>query len=772
MNGGPIMRPDPKPGAQLAFPYNPIAQQIGPLQSRSAGVEEQPLWQYFLTMFKHKWSMALAFVAIVLPTTVASMKMTPEYDASARILINRSESSMSFGGKDGAVFNYEPDDPTELETQIKVLQSDSLALDVVQSLHLDQNPGFGGLPGAKPSDALSGTPAGLNSARASALISRFRSDLKISRVPDSRVIEIRFSSTDPKLATEIANALTQAYIQQNIMSRYDATVQATEFLSKQLTDLQMKIETSQEKLVRYQKEKNIFGIDEKQNIITSKLDELNRTVTSAEADRIQKEALYRLSNSDRGAAAGLQADIKGSTAGGGDTMLTKLRSQESDLQIQLVQLSTKFGPSYPGVIELKNQLTRMQESINLELRRNGDQIRASYLTALQRENMLRAVFEKQKLEANQLNESAIQYNLLKRDVDSNRQIYEGLLQKLKEAGVAAGLKSSNIRVIDAARVPASPARPSIPRNIFFASILGLISAVGAAVLLESLDNTVNTPELSEVITGLPTLAIIPFKRSLATKRHSALRSKAVGTSPSTALTLGSRQYWQSDVIEAFRALRTSLMFTTAGAELRVVLITSAAPQDGKTSSAANTAMVLAQRGARVLLVDADLRRPRLHSHFGVSNASGLTTYLTGNAADIDSLTISPVPELPTFSLLPAGPQAVNPAELLGSAQMFAVVSHWREKYDYIVIDSPPALAMTDPVILSRYADAVLLVVRAGHTRKQALRRVRELFAQVNARAVGVILNAVDLSSPDYYDHYARYGNDGYSTYYEKDRSAR
>jgi succinoglycan biosynthesis transport protein ExoP len=388
-------------------------------------------------------------------------------------------------------------------------------------------------------------------------------------------------------------------------------MQASDSLSKQLVDLQMKVETSQEKLVLFQKEHEILGADEKQNIITEKLAELNKELTGAEAVRMEKESLYRLVQSG-------DPDVVASTAGALETggaggagglapLIGSLRSKEAETKIQIAELSTQFGPSYPKVAQLNNQLKEVDAQIQLELKKVADRVRGQFLAAQQQESMLRDEFDKQKQEANKLNESAIEYTLLKRDVDVNRQLYEGLLEKLKEAGVTAGLKSNNIRMVDIARTPTYPTEPNIPRNLVFALVLGLTSGIGLAFLLENMDNTVRTTEQAQVISGLPALGMIP----MGSKNGLDSSGKKLLTLASSreAVELVTQARPQSQMAESYRALRTSLLLSNLGTPPKIIMITSARPQEGKTTTSINTAIVLAQKGVRVLLVDADLAAP-------------------------------------------------------------------------------------------------------------------------------------------------------------------
>jgi polysaccharide biosynthesis transport protein len=379
--------------------------------------------------------------------------------------------------------------------------------------------------------------------------------------------------------------------------------------------------------------------------------------------------------------------------------------------------------------------------------------------------MLRAALEEQKQQDNKLNESAIEYSLLKRDFETNRTLYEGLLQKLKEAGVTAGLRSNNIRPVDIARTPSAPAEPNIPRNLAFAFVLGLSSGIGLAFLLEGLDNTVRTPEQAQAISGLPSLGMIPLGSKISVE--SGAKQGLIVASSKEPVELITQARPQSQMAESYRALRTSLLLTSLGAPPKVILITSALPREGKTTTSVNTAIVLAQKGTRVLLIDADLRRPSIHKALGLGPRAGLSNVLTGGATAQQATVRSPI--LPNLFVLPAGTPPPNPAELMASQQMFDLIAELREQYDHIVIDTPPTLSVTDAVVLSTRSDAVVLVIRSSQTTKPALRRTRDILAQVNARVAGVLLNAVNLDSPDYSYYYEYQGKHGQRYYDESPR---
>jgi len=731
--------------------------------------QDSLLREYVRVLIKSKWVVIASVALVVAIVVISTLRSTPIYEAVGSIAINKTD-PVTFNLKDSSSgFDYY--DPTDLDTEVRILKSDLLALQVIRQLSLDKQPEVGAhsKPSASSSSIELTTDAMQpDSTRTSAALAGFKASLLVSLVPNTRIIEIRYRSPDKNIASRVVNALANTYVEQNFKTRFESTMQASDWLSKQLVDLQVKVETSQEKLVKYQKEHEILGIDEKQNITTAKLDELNRELTSAESARMEKESVYHLvqaGDSDSiAAAANVDGAARGSSAN--SALLEKLREQQADVKIQVAQLSTQFGPSYPKLAQLTTQLKEVDEQIQTEMRKVAARLRGDYLAAVQRESMLRSALELQKQEANKLNESAIEYSLLKRDVDANRTLSEGLLERLKEAGVTAGLRSNNFRIVDTARVPTAPSGPNLMRNLAFAFPLGLSIGVGLAFLLESMDNTVRTPEQAQIISALPSLGMIPL--GSRSTRELGGRDKLALASSREAVELVTKSRPRSQMAESYRALRTSLLLTFAGGPPKIILITSALPEEGKTTTSVNSAIVLAQKGTPVLLIDADLRRPSIHKTLGLGPQIGLSNVLTGTATLQQAIIPSTI--LPDLFILPAGTPPPNPAELLASAKMKNVLEELRRHYDHIVIDSPPTLSVTDAVVMSTAADAVVLVIRSGHTTKPALRRARDILLQVNARVCGVLVNAVDLNSPDYYYHYEYQGKYGHG-YYQEDGSS-
>jgi len=709
---------------------------------------------------KRMWIIAAVTLVVFTMITIWTYRTTPLYEATSRISISKENNdTIGINNRSNADADSSYDINMELDTQARILSGDTLALQVIDSQHLADNPAFY-RPTTQNQPNVT-TKVNLDTKRQTEMLARWHDSLSVNKIPRTRIIEIKFLSPDPRLAAQIVNTLASSYVENDFQVRFKDTQQHAEWLSAQLNDLQRKVETSQEALVRYQKDNGIIGLDEKQNIVTNKLDELNKELTAAEGDRVQKQANYQLTFS---------GDLDSIPELSNNTLVQKLRESESDLQKQLAQATTQFGPSYPKVIELQNQIKQVDSSIAKEVDRIASRKRSEYKAAVNREKMLQTAMDQQKALASQQSEKAITYQQLRHEADSNRALYDSLQEKLKEATVTSGLKSSNVRMEDRALVPLTPAKPNIPRNLLMGLLLGFMGGFGLAFVLESLDNTVRTPEQVETIALLPSLGMIPLSLEATTgARYGVLKSTALTTAAdATRVHVGiiSHSRPKSEIAESYRALRTSILLSSIGHAPKVIMLTSALPQEGKTTTSVNTAIVLAQKGGRILLVDADMRRPSIHQTLKLRNRSGLSTLLTGSTSFEQSILQSNFQ--PNLYIMTAGPPPPHPAELLGSSVMKEYLNRWREEFDHIVIDTPPVLSVTDAVLLSVETDAVVLVIRSSKTTKDALRRSRDLLTQVNARVLGVVVNAVDLKSSDSYYYY--YGSNYGGRYY--DESAR
>jgi capsular exopolysaccharide synthesis family protein len=702
------------------------------------------LLEYWTILRKRRWIVISVLLVSVAMAGLMTSRQKPMYSAVGRIAINR-ESAINLGTKDSqfVLDGGDSDYTVDMETQIKVLQSDATSYQVIKALNLDVSPEFGGSPNKQMESSLQ-----VDSAAQSGILNAFRGGLSISSVPATRILEIRYSSHNPKLAASIVNQIVKSYIEQNLRARFEATAQTTDWLTKQLADLQFKVEISQEKLVEYQREHGIVGLGEKENIVISKLGELNRALTVVEGQRMQSEAAYHM------ALSGSPELLQHPGVGQVDP-ITSLHSKEADLRTQLAAVKAQFGPNYPKARELSAQLEETENQTQTELKRALTRARAEYTQALEHEKVLSAAFEKQKQEANALSQSEIEYSLLKQNAESYRTLYDGLLQRLKEAGVAAGLKSSNIQIVDQARVPTAPYAPNMTRSLMGGLLMGCFLGVLTVFLFESLDNTVRTPEEAELISSLSALGIIPTHR--ASKKSQTSIPGMDNKSEHSIREIFSITRPRSEIAESYRALRTSILLASRRGPSKILLVTSAMPKDGKTTTSINIAVVLAQSGARVLLMDADLRRPSIHRALKIANETGLSTWLSGADKDRPHAIPSGIPNL---DILPTGPKPPYPAELFGGAAFATMLEALRSEYDHIVIDSPPILSVTDSVLMSVLADSVLLVIRSRQTTKGALRRSLDVLHQANASVIGVVLNAFNVNGEEYayYRYYYGYGH--------------
>ena len=729
---------DRKPGESLAVipPPNFLPWEHLP--------REPHLLDYFIVLRKHQWLIATFLLTVVTVVTIASFKMKPIYQAAARVEVDK-ESQNTIQFPDSNPYEEYVDMDNYLETQTKILQSETLGLQTIKSLDLGRYTEFGGKPGA-----LTIGQGGAGSKRP-AILGAFLGSLSVKRVPNSRLIEVGFEAQDPQLAALVVNSHLQNYIEQNFRSKYDATTQASNWLSAELEELRIKVEKSEDARLAYERQNQIWQIDEKQDITTQKLADLSKAVTEAQTGLAEKEALYRMAQS---------GNVDALPAARDNAVIQDLLKRKAELDGDYAQAENQYGPNFPKVQRLAAEEKEVNDDLASARKTMVESIQQEYSTARSRVEILQSSLDKQKSEANDLSEKLVQYHILQHDAEANKQLYDGLLQKLKEAGITAGLRSSNIRVVDPALSPTSPSRPQKARNILLAFLVGLVGGIGLAIFREYLDNTVKSPDDIESLTGLPSLAVVPSLPGL-NGHHKRLSWPSRGAVPQ-ATTAGPRVELlsfiqpKSQISEAFRALRTSLLLSQAEHPPQVILVTSALPREGKTTAAINLAVTLAQLGDRTLLMDSDLRKPGVRRALNLTTGRdvGLSSYLAG-VCTLDEV-MAPHPLISNLTALTTGPVPPSPADLLSSHRMREAIAELRRRFKFIVIDSPPIMAATDAVILSALTDGVLLVVRSGETPKEAFTRSRDLLAAVKCRLLGVVLNAVDSSSPDYYYSYRYY----------------
>ena len=701
-------------------------------------------------LVRHKYAIFSCLLVMVGLAIAASLMLPTRYEAVVRLTLN-SDSQDALGLDALQSMPGGADTLTKVETQVHILQTDSLAWGVIKQLRLDQNSNFA------PEKCRSRAEAPVDKVSPECrfmLLKQFHKRLRVESVPKTEMFEIRFRNSDPVLAMTIANTLANTYMERNFKTRFEATEQASTWLAQQLEDVRKNVESTQQNLTEVQKKIGIIGADENNNMLISRLDEVNKQLVQAESERIVREARYRVAMTGN-------PELLASVMPG--TNLQVLRAQQTELQNQYAQLSSRYGDAFPRVVQVKAQLAQVEAALQAEITKIGAQMETEYKAAARSEDILRAELEKQKQEAFKMNGDAIQFAILKRDLDAGRDLYQSMIKKLKEAGIMAGLKSTTVTIVDEAQIPTEKAEPHLLLNVALGILAGAFSGICLAFALENTNETIRTPGDVETQCLLPSLGVIPALANGNSRNGHRSRNGHQALKPAEPdkflpVTLASPT---SQVAEAYRSLRTTLLLASAGAPPKLILVTSALPGEGKTMTSINSAIVLAQKNRRVLLVDADLRRPNVHVRLNISNNSGLSGALTGD--DPEGSYVSH-PMLPTLSVLPAGHRPPLPAELLDSDRMRELMDRWRCEFDHVIIDTPPVLGMSDAVVLSTLADSVVLVVRAAASGRQSVRRAREALMGVNARVAGALVNAVDLDSMDYYGYYGYYSKE-YQHYY-------
>jgi len=688
-------------------------------------------------LIKHQWVILATAVVLTALVAVYSFKIQPVYQATGRLDI---EAELPLLQSLNELFRTGEADDSFLATEVSILQSDNLIWQTIQELGL----------GATEKSAATITPAAKN-----ALVAGFRGRLKVERTKDTHMVLVSYESTNARETALVVNSLIKNFVENNFQTKYNATRQATGWMEGQLDELKVKVEKAQQAMVNYERANNIANLGEKQTVAESRFEDLSKEFNQAQSDRLTKESLYRMVATNDGQVGFI-------TTGNG--LLANLEAKEVDLKEQYSEALAQYGPTYPKALRLQDQIKDVEVLIVRERKRMVENIRNEYLAAAQRQQFLAAALAGQKKEVDKGSQFLIEYNLLKRELDSNQTLYDGLLQRLKDATVTAGLRATNIHTIDEASIPSYPVRPNKMRNIEFALAAGLALGIALAFTQEALDNSLKNAQEMEKLTGLPTLAIIPMGNSSLAMRSGLLPSNnGNGNSSRTNVELSVLEKPGAAISEAYRALRTSVLLSLAEQPPKVLLVTSSQPGEGKTSTSLNLAATLAQKGSRVLLVDADMRRPGLSKALRVDTGNGLSGILTG-AYEYDETLLKRVEGLDTLYLLSAGSRAPNPAELLCSIKMEKLVQTLRQKFDHVVIDSPPILPITDATIISTLVDGVIMVVESDKTSRAALNRACRVMEHSGGRILGTVFNKVDTRRDGYYGY--RY----YHGYYTRSAS--
>lgn len=708
--------------------------------------EGNALSENLLTLRKRKWLVfTMAFIGTVIGV-IKAVTVPKVYTASGTIQVRPGAANEYRIPGSGGV--GQEDLGVRMETEVSILQSDALLLKVARELKLEDNPMFLG-----PKSPVTHMDPEDHNVQ-DAMIGYLHGGLNVHRVPKTEIIEIDFTSLSPVFSARVVNTLIQDYVERSFQTRYASTQRVSQWLQGQLDDLRQSVETSQEKLVDLQKKLGVMGFsDQTHDLEVANLDNLTKAASDAKIQSILAEARYRmLTSTDPNLIDGSPNVIGTSNA----SLLATLRNQEAGFEVQYAQMRAQFGPNYPPVKQLQAQIRENQKAIDAEEKRVVAQAKTEYETAARDQQVTQQMLDTEITDAYKLRGDMAQYVLQQREFESNRTLYEGLLSRLREAGIEAGLTSSEIDVVDVARIPELPSGMSRSNRVLLGLMFGLFAGVALAFFADSLDTSLRTVHDIETISELPSLAVIPRARKLLPR---SITEDTRTTAQKNVDVLGQPN---SQFAEAFRSLRTALMLSGVGQPPKMVLVTSSTPGEGKSTVATNLACALAFRDAKVLLMDADLRRPTIHSRFGIGGKTGLSSVLSGSAKLDDVL--QGLPEVPNLSLLSSGIVPPFPTELIASKEMEDLLLLCRERYDHVVIDCPPILTITDGIVLARHCDAVLLVVRYGRASKHSVRRSRDLLVRAGVRLGGTVINAVDTSSQRYYGYY---GYQRYSYFNER-----
>jgi len=697
-------------------------------------IDLKALWSVVL---KRKWTIITFFLIVVMTAVIVSLMMTPIYSSVVVLQIDRQESRV-VDYEDVKPIDSPADGKEFYATQYELLKSRSLATRIITILDLWSEPTFvlvkkpGFLDGLISSDMEVNKPSDKLDRREK-VIDAFLQGLKISPVRNSRLVKVAFESPNPILAEKIANAIATEYISINLERRMDASSYAKTFLTEQLTQTRARLEESEKELVAYARSLGVVEDDNPDAVSADNqvLVEYTKALAQAEQERIKAESIYKQMQGAGAASFGVVLDSK---------VIQDLKSKGAALDAEYQDALQIYKPDFPLMLQKKSRIDEIQKKIDDEVRSIKISVQMRYEAAKAEESALRVKRDEAKEEILSVQDRGTRYSVLKREVDTNRQLYEGLLQRMKEVSVAGGVGLNNISVVDRAKVASSPIKPKKSLIVLIAAVLGLMGGVLLVFLIEMLDDSIKGVAEFEKISGLPVLGIIPdIKRKRAVDDPSYIHAENLNS--------------RSAISEAFRSLRTALQFTTPEGAPKVVLFTSARPGEGKTTTSLSVAIQFAQAGRKVLIVDLDLRKPSLHKILGVANDWGVTNYLAGDAKPAEITRSSSVGNL---FIVPSGPLPPNPAELISSGKMFSFLSLAVEKFDIVIIDGPPVLGLADAPLLGNLADATVLIVEADITRVEHMRDALKRLRSAHSKVIGGVLTKVK----------TRHGSYGYEAYYQ------
>jgi succinoglycan biosynthesis transport protein ExoP len=721
-----------------------------------AGYEQQgahvPLAHYLWILRRHGWKIAGFVVATVLATLIVSLRLTPIYESTVTVDVDRQMPTGVLGQE--AVQNTTNDADQFLATQVKLIQSDSVMRPVVDKFKLRE----------VEKDALE---EAIDDSATSLEAPIILKHLKVTRPPNTYLLLIGYRSPNRQLASDVANEIALSYLAHTYRIRYKATASLGDFMERQLEELRAKMEKSSAALVQFERELNVINPEEKTSILSSRLLQLNTEYTNAQADRVKKEAAH--TSVKDGTLAAAQVSTQGEA-------LKKLTENFNEARQYFAEVRNHYGINHPEYKKAQTRVAELESQIAGTRTSIAQRVEIEYREAVNREGMLESAVQDTKTEFDRLNARSFEYQTLKREAESDKKLYEELVRKIKEAGINASFQNSSIRVADPARPGLKPVFPKTWLNVLLAFLFAAFFGVGAAVLSDVLDNTIRDPDQvarllnTDVIGSLP--SVKDWRRRLNPISSSpslppgAMNGNGNGARPSFGLIHKPEDGYQalSTYEEAIRTLRNSILLTDFDRRLKSVLLTSASPSEGKSTVAAHLAATHAGQHKRTLLIDGDLRRPSVHRLYQLPNSVGLSNVLLQQISWRDAvIRVDPLEDL---DILPAGPATRRASDLMGMG-LAQLIEEAARDYDLVVLDAPPLLGFAEPLQMATAVDGVIVVARAGDTSRKALGSVIGTLARLRANLVGVVLNEVHRQvSAGYYYHYY-YSR--YSKYYDDRR---
>ena len=691
-----------------------------------------PLSHYLWILRRHLWKMVAFVAACMLVAFVVSARLKPIYESTATIDVDFGAPTGVVGqGSTTPAFTEDPN--IFLATQIRLIQSDAVLRPVAEQLNLAGREGSSKGQSLGEAQAASQEPVSLGG-------------LKVTRPANTYLLLISDRSPDPNLAAKIANAVAVSYLARTYELRIRSSADLSSFMSQQLDELKAKMEKSSLALAQFEKNMDVINPEQKTDILSARLLQLNTEYTSAQADRVSKEAAWNAIKSGSVDAAAVSS--QGAT-------LAKLNDALIQAQQHVAQVKSVYGAHHPEYRKAASELAEVQKQFDDTRRSISNEIEIEYRESLNREQMLQQTVADTKAEWDQVNSSSFQYQQLKQEADADKALYDELTTKIHEAGINAGFKDNNIRIADVARPNSTPVYPNIKHNLFLAFFISILLAIGAVLLLDSLDSTLRDPEEASRFLGADVIGTLPLDRNLSPLPKVAEAETAASMVGSEKNGRGNRYYRSiSGFEEAVRTVRNTILLSDFEQRLRSIVLTSAQPGEGKTTTAVYLAIANAAHGKRTLLVDADLRRPSIHARFGLAPREGLSNVLTGELPWQD--VVVPVEGRPNLTVLPSGPGSHRAADLIGP-RLAELLDEFAKEYDLVILDSPPLLGFAECLQIADAADGVLIVARAGETRRKAVAAVVTTLQRLRTNVIGVVLNKVTQGTSEYgYSYYGRH----------------